>query len=215
MSSQFMSIIKYRQDDYNQFIQECQDLINQGYSERKLNKHFSKSYGFNEYDVSWLMNDAKKGTVNEMIQEEHSNITPVEKKPVPDLNYDIPTEEVDKEFEEWDNATADWPEYDDKIDIDLEPDEIYKTDKIPIKETEVGDVCYIGDELYMIERKRRNKVTLQNLYSGKPGTLRTNEQEALDILTDESLESVIKDFVKEKMFDRLPKQLREDYNYLI
>jgi len=207
MSSQFMSLIKYRKDDYNQILDECQRLINTGYSEKELDKYFSKNYGFNEYDVSWLTNDAKKGNIE---QDSTSEEKPAEKKPSPKLEYDTPKEEVDKEFEEWDDKS-------DKIDIDLEPEEeeIYNTDKVSIKEVEVGDVCYLGDELYMIEKRRRNKITLQNLYNGKVGTIRTKEHESLSILTDESLESVVKDFVNEKLFERLPKQIREDFNYLI
>ena len=212
MSSQFMSLIKYRKDDYNQILDECQRLINTGYSEKELDKYFSKNYGFNEYDVSWLTNDAKKGNIE---QDSTSEEKPVEKKPNPKLEYDTPAEEVDKEFEEWDEATVN--DGLDKLDIDLEPEEeeIYNTDKVSIKEVEVGDVCYLGDELYMIEKRRRNKITLQNLYNGKVGTIRTKEHESLNILTDESLESVVKDFVNEKLFERLPKQIREDFNYLI
>jgi len=212
MSSQFMSLIKYRKDDYNQILDECQRLINTGYSEKELDKYFSKNYGFNEYDVSWLTNDAKKGNIE---QDSTSEEKPAEKKPNPKLEYDTPAEEVDKEFEEWDEATVN--DGLDKLDIDLEPEEeeIYNTDKVSIKEVEVGDVCYLGDELYMIEKRRRNKITLQNLYNGKVGTIRTKEHESLSILTDESLESVVKDFVNEKLFERLPKQIREDFNYLI
>lgn len=91
----------------------------------------------------------------------------------------------------------------------------YNTHPIEASKLETGDVILEeGGVLSAFLRKKRNRIVVQELMTGKTHPILINDKTKFEILTVEQLKQIIQEFAKEGYFSRLPDSIKSDYSYL-
>jgi hypothetical protein len=203
MSRPFMSAVRNNTKQYQDMLHQYNIQRDRRISHKDIAKYLRKKYDLNEYDIEYIKNEylnSQKPDWNEVFNtqpEQRSESEPEEQR-----SESEPEEQrSESEPEEQSNEDYDYP--------------LYETHDILVTKLDISDVVYISDELYAVIRWRRNKVQLQHLYSGTMVTLRKKPGKYVRILEDHSVENVVREFIEQNHFDKLPKVVRDDYDFLI
>lgn len=216
MSNGFMQLWK-NPDKYKKFINTYTNKVEElslkykNKSKAKImqlvDKEFENKYYLNDFDLDTIRADYKKLLSNIPLSNE-SNFNSDESNNIIDNNeQDNSTRELDlsEHVDRLDNEKSETQEN----ELQQEDEPFYDLQSIKYKKLSSGDVLYIGDELWCVTKKNVKKCWVQNLYNKKIKTFRPESaNDIIEILTDESLESVIEDFYKENLIDNLPKILK-------
>lgn len=111
----FLNMWKNNPSKYNVFVRICLDMLNEGKSEKAIEKYFLKQHNFNDYEVAFLIDDANKmknniplsnnKETNEVQDEEQARVQ--DDNPVDNVyklkKFDVPemSEDVHKEFKDF------------------------------------------------------------------------------------------------------------------
>ena len=208
-SSWFMSLWKKGGEPYRNLLNEYLQTGN----DRKFLKYIKKNYDFNEYDLETIKVDAQHLQNDESLTNERKMGEPAEKKtdkPIPNVT-DEEKKQVDEEFnnaEPW-NKSKEEP-----VEQEAEDDSpMYETRQIPTRKLSTGDVIPFEDFLWCVVKQiNRNFLVIQELYSGRKKRFEVRNKPVIDVLTDDEVEQVVKDFKEQKLTNNLPQILRETYD---
>lgn len=94
--------------------------------------------------------------------------------------------------------------------------EIYEKHSIPITQLSMGDILEVEGELWVILQKKPGtaKYLTENLVDDKQLVFDPRGLKQVEILTQDGVEKLIEEFIKENKVNMLPRIIKEEYDYL-
>lgn len=214
MSSGFMQMWK-NPEKYRNFIERyAEDIRKNKGNVKKTDKIYADKNYLNEYDFEAIHNDYKKYRKGNPLSNEEGF-----KNKSQEPNQQEQSQEQENNVEEQANENPNKVELDlksepknkteEQVKEKIEDDApYYDTEFIQVKKLDKGDVLYIQDDWWVVFKKSRIKIWVQNVWDKKIKTFRKNPTDKVEILTDESVNKLIQDFKDENLENKLPKQLQ-------
>lgn len=211
MSSGFMQMWK-NPEKYRKFIERyAEDIRKNKGSVKKTDKIYADKNYLNEYDFEAIHNDYKKYREGNPLSNEEG--------------FKNKSQESNQQEQEDNNIEEQTNDNPNKVELDLksEPNKkteeqvrekvedyapYYDTESIQVRKLDKGDVLYIQDDWWVVFKKSRIKIWVQNIWNKKIKTFRKEPTDKVEILTDESINKIINEFKDENLEHKLPKQLQ-------